>query len=431
MGITAASDIDRNNVDPVQTFLNQLVHLYGDKAFLDEAQFLKLSEAHFSQGPGKRKVLALLIQKGVPKYLMSWKGVDEGPTKASAEQVRDILVTKLFDANVASREALHWGVSALLSVIIDRDDLYPTLRELAQHNKTSADSSRPTNAYAERKRESLRSASSVEKGQHATDIPPFKAHVSYVDQTADQSGDVMIEAASNSLLLVRGIGLLLVLVAAVLAVFKYDDSIVVVVVALLIPALPLLLAVEKLSTVLERMFDSFADHIEAKLAEEWRFGIAEWLDRKIANVHVRASVKLTLLVIFGSIFIFIWLMILAMRYGPSGTGSVNSDGNSNRSSSTNEKLTSEVSKQAIAIDQFLIADYDASTNTLKITPPGHFSSIERSCSQFIFPGQNKVFSWPVKGDEVWVLYGGMSSPRPTHFSVFSSSQYVWIRQGVL
>jgi hypothetical protein len=171
VGITAASDNDRNNVDPIQTFLNKLVHLYGDKAFQDEDQFLQLSEAHFSQSPGKRKVLALLIQKGVPKYLLSWKGIDEGPTKASAEQVRDSLVIKLTDANLASKEALYWAVSALLSVLIGREDLYPATQDRGQPNNASADGSKPTVSHAPIENAYARNSSSSGEGARAAATP--------------------------------------------------------------------------------------------------------------------------------------------------------------------------------------------------------------------------------------------------------------------
>lgn len=175
MGITVEPDNDRNNVDPIQTFLSKLVHLYGDKAFLDEDQFLQLSEAHFSQSPGKRKVLALLIQKGVPKYLLSWKGIDEGPTKASAEQVRDSLVIKLTDANLASKEALYWAVSALLSVLIGREDLYPATQDRGQPNNASADGSRPTVSHAPI--ENAYARNSPSSGEGVANTPPVTSTV--------------------------------------------------------------------------------------------------------------------------------------------------------------------------------------------------------------------------------------------------------------
>lgn len=125
-------------MDQVQTFLIQLEHLYGTKAFLDAAQFLALSEAAFSQDPEKRTVLALLIQKGAAQYLLNWKATDEGPGKATAEQIRDSLVIKLIDAKLASKNDCYWAVSVLLSIIGGRADLYPSKSSSTQLHTESA-----------------------------------------------------------------------------------------------------------------------------------------------------------------------------------------------------------------------------------------------------------------------------------------------------
>jgi hypothetical protein len=116
-------------------------------------------------------VLALLIQKGVPKYLLSWKGLDEGPTKASAEQLRDSLVIKLSDANLASKEALYWAVSALISVLIGREDLYPATQDRVQPSNASADSSRPKISHTPKERESARSSSFRGDGERVSVAP--------------------------------------------------------------------------------------------------------------------------------------------------------------------------------------------------------------------------------------------------------------------
>lgn len=182
-------------MDSIQTFLNKLVHLYGDKAFLDEDQFLQLSEAHFSQSPGKRKVLALLIEKGVAKYLVSWKGLDESPSKASAEQVRDSLVVKLTDANLASKEAAYWAVSAMLSVLIGRDDLYPITREAIHRSNDSDAASKPIASNREREQTGGTSSSGVKSRAEPNEDRKRKGIADY-DQQLDRAAVVKSSGVS-------------------------------------------------------------------------------------------------------------------------------------------------------------------------------------------------------------------------------------------